>query len=58
MITPADGRYCPSGNGWFNPWYIMKLIAQGSDHVFCAACGKDHDIDDLLDNEEYKELNE
>ena len=58
MITNDDGRYCPAGYGWFNPWYIRKLIAEGGSTVFCFGCGKDHDIDELLDSGEYKELNE
>lgn len=47
MITDADGKYCPAGYEWFSPWKIRSIIVRGDSYVFCPACGKNHDIDDL-----------
>lgn len=56
MITPADGRFCPAGRGYFNPWYIRSIIAKGESSVYCSECRRRHDIDDLLDSDDLKEV--
>lgn len=56
MITPEDGRFCPTDGEYFNPWHIRNLIAKGESTVFCISCRRRHDIDDLLDSDDLKEV--
>lgn len=56
MITAEDGRFCPIDGEYFNPWHIRNLIANGESVVFCISCRRRHDIDDLLDSDDLKEV--